>query len=438
MEIDARLLKFKDDISPYINNLAGESKILTEKLNNYCSITDSASDVLDGSFNTKGISSIKKEISNMSFIAKTISDSIFSELDVVIEKCRTLSTGIADLEALLEEYKLVINKSDYNDIKAYEKEFKKKQDGLLALYNEIASADLASSKLTSLSKEVSAGSIDSDNKDSLCIHEQDGVIYQKSMPIFRGRKYNLTSDINIIYDANKISLADKEAGEEALKYLRTMMKQNKDSEIALWDYQKKKFSNNVGIAKVMDEVLEESYISSKCSTISQYAAVAATVLSQGLVNLKYGSSSDKGWNSLGFDTILDNGASLTNSEFINWCYTQGLKKTRKKIVLEDDTISNICQDFSKDVTGMTYEELCNLENGSCLTKYIKGRENFLIGMVIGYTKVGGEPSVVVAQALSNKSGSYCSIYKVKDCFGNSNNKWQGYVSTNIIENELKR
>ena len=439
MEIDARLIKFNRDISPNINSMIGESKSLIQKLNSFCSITDNAKDAFDTSFKTDGADAIKEKMSYLNVSAKNISNSIFNDLDVVLDKCRKLSFGINDLEALLDEYNVVNSKSDQNEANNFEIKFLDMQEELLKLYNEIENTDLELGHFSNEKEGISLRSFSNlKNNDYSLLYEKDGSIYQKSMPIFRGKRYNLDDSLNIIYDNKKILLADKEAGLLVVNYLKEIMNNGYGNDkYSLWDYQKSKYSNSDGIAKVMNRILEDSYEGNKCSSLGEFAAVAATVLSQGPVNLRYGYNIDNSWNSIGFANILSEG-SLSNSEFVSWCYTQGLCKKSEKVELKEDSISNIFMEFSKETYGMTLEDLSKLEIGSCLSKSSNGRDKVLFGMVIGYTKINEDPAVVIAQALSNKSGSYCNIYKIKDCFGNGDNKWQRYVPASVIENIIMR
>ena len=429
MEIDTRLQEFKRDISPNINNLFRESKALTDKLSDFKTVNDSASDALDTSFKSEGIKALKEEITYTNSVATAISESIFNELNTILDKCKILSVGIDDLEALLDEYKIVFDSKDENEIKSYEIIFTDKQEELLKIYNEITNADFYNKLMYFDVDSIS----NNGRKDNNFIQEKDGTFYQKSMPIYRGKKYELINDINVIYDMKKILQADKEAGKEAVNYLRSLMK-NSTNNASLWDYQKNKYINNSGIAKVMNVVLEDSYVANKCSSISSYAAVAALVLSDGLVDLKYGSSPSDSTSTLGFDKIINNGSSLSNTEFICWAYNQGLLKTSNKLV-EEEISTNICLDHSKDVSSITFDELCKLPIGTCLIKKVRGKDQ--IGMVVGYTKVNEDLAVVVAGALSNKNGSYSNLYKVKDSFGNDNNKWHRFILASDIEKELR-
>lgn len=466
MELDANLVKFKAEIAPVITSMTSQSQILTQKLSNFSSITQNATSALNASFNTNGVSAVKQEITYLNTVVNTISESISSELNTVLGKCSDLLNKIEELEQLIEKYKTEYEaykaalqaydnapsdskpaKPDYSKVKEIENKFKVQQEAALALYQELLDYDASCTMLSSFSTPANSTDLTdtfgyNGTQFASFMYEEDGVIYQKFMPIFRGKQYTLNNNFTIVYDTAKMIAADKEAGTEAVNFLRQTMSSGKYNHngVRLWDYQQKRYSNKAGITKVMNQVLEDSYKANNCSSIASYASVAGMVLSQGLVNLKYGGCASGGWNSVGFDTIIDRGGSLVCNEFVGWCYTQGLYKTGNNTKLEDFTPGNIFFNFSKDVTKMTYEELCNLEVGSCLTKKITGeKNNYHIGMVVGYTTVDGEPAIVIAQASDNQngmSGSYCYVYKVKDCFGTGNNKWQSYTPASVMERRV--
>ena len=450
MEIDSQLLEFKSKVSPSIDSCSSAASELASKISSFQSLTNNASSSLSSCYQSDGTVDVKTQISYLNSVSSLLSDSLSSELGNVISQCKTIDAGIATLEALLEKYNTALAKynadksdpdktADYSPVSSIETQFKNKQTEVLNWLTLVKNADATCTKLNAFTNTGTVGTDDSgllgySGTMISYMWEENGVIYQKFMPVCKGKVIQMEENFVICYNINNMISADSEKGTEAVNYLRTVMSTGEFGYLGtrLWDYQKTKYSNSESekIAKVMNQVLEDTYKANNCSSISDYAAVAAMVLSSSLVNLQYGGG---GGNTVGFEQILKQRGFVCN-HFVAWCYTQGLYKTGHDTKITDFTPLNIYSHYSTSVSGMSTEEIKNWPVGSVVTKRYPG--NLHIGVVVGHTTIDGEPAVVVAQS-GAVSGSFCMAYKISECFGNGENQWQRYATTDSMETRVK-
>ncbi len=451
MEIDPKLIEFKSKISPALDGISNAASDLASKISSFQTLTNNASSSLSSCYKSDGTVDVKTQISYLNSVSSLLSDSLTTELNAVISKCKAVDAGIVTLEAILTKYNAALSKynsdkadpdktADYSPVSILETQFKNKQTEVLNLYNLVMASDASCTKLNAF---TSSGSVGTDDSGLLgysgtmisYMWEENGVIYQKFMPVCKGKVIQMEENFVIVYNVNNMLSADNEKGTEAVNYLRSVMKSGEFGYLGtrLWDYNSKKYSNSESekIAKVMNQVLEDTYKANNCSSISDYAAVAGMVLSSSLVNLRY--TANNVGNTVGFDSICKAGGFVCN-HFVAWCFTQGLYKTGNDTKITDFTPLNIYSHYSKSVSTMSSEEIQNWPIGSVVTKKYPG--NLHIGIVVGHTTIDGEPAVVVAQS-GGLSGSFCMAYKISQCFGDSTTQWQRYATPSMMETRVK-
>ena len=464
MNIDSSLVDFQTNVGGNLSQIENEKVNLSSDISALKSINISISDSLFTSFKSEAGDSIKPEIEYINQTISKIQESLEVELWTAISKAQELNSGIDELKILLDEYNSA--KDKYNSLKNDEEHksqksaaysamnaaynnFVSKQSELLQKLKELKSLDSSlnildsysssdNSLLSSLSSSFTA-KFDGNVQFSSVYYESDGVIYQKIIPICNnGVSYVPDEQYTIVYNKNNLLAADINAGQDAIKFLTGKITGSRNDQY-LWDYCNRSYSDAVSqsIAKVMNQILEDTYKANNASTISDYAGLSAMVATTSLLHLGY--SSNTAEKTLGYSQVLARGGGLDCIGFVRWCYSQGLYKTgvvKYGQNAEDYygngtsmTPLNLLSNHSYDLSKMSINEKMNIEIGSVLSKPTDN--NYHVGIVIGHTKLqNGEPAVIVAQSSNTKIGANTRVYSLESL--GQDGEWKGLSTTNLM------
>ena len=467
MEINAKLLKFKSEVAPNIGSMNASSNKLTSDIQNFHHTNQHGYDEIKNNFNSQGMSSVTAEISYLNQVTTKVYESIGSELNNALSKCATLSSGIDELEKILKNYNDALsaynaalkdeNKTaDKSAVTKYENEFKTKEEECLKQHDELMSLDASLTILAQFAPASSNGTEDTGsgtNTDvtsglgfsgpyAKYIYEENGIIYQRVVPVFKGQMCDMGTSYTIVYDKAKMLAADSTAGQQIINWL-TNQANGKNVGSKLYNYNNGKVTaaSASGIGKVMDVVLNDTYKANNCKSMGDYSAIAAMVMGVGPINLQYGSSGKRGYTN-GVEQLLTSGATLDCIGFVNWCWHQGLYKTGGA----DNTTTgslmtplNLLAHHSKSLATMSQQEKENLPVGTVLSKKTDG--NYHVGIVIGYTTINGKKHVLVSQSSSHSmGGSIVWAYDVNTKFGNydGGSNWMGATTPDMMQERMTK
>ncbi len=465
MNIDNRLLEFQSNVGSKLSEIEAAKTQLYDDIVMFKSINDSISSNLMSVFKGNGGDSIKPEIEYINQTVDKVKQSIESELSSAISSSNNLNSGIDELKRLLSAYEAAVSK--YNSIsndadhineknsarseknRAYNN-FIDKQSQLL---NDLANLKSLDSSLTILEQygkadnsilqslsSLSGFTASYDNKVSFTgiYYESDGVIYQKIIPICKnGVSYVPDIQYVIVYDKKKLLDADINAGQDAIDFLTGKMNGSRNDQY-LWDYCSGNYPNtSQAIAKVMNQILEDTYKANNASTVADYASLSAMIATNSLVHLGY--SSNLAENTYGFEQLLGSGGGIDCIGFVRWSYSQGLYETG--IVKNgqnpadyynqgtDLTPLNLLLHHSYDLGEMSIEDKMNIEIGSVLSKPTDN--NYHVGIVIGHTTTeDGDPAIIVAQSSNTTIGANNRVYTLESLGAEGN--WQGVTTSSLM------
>ncbi len=460
MEIDAKLKKFKSEVSPSIGSMKSASSDLLSTMQNFKSTNDSAFSSIQTNYNSQGMSSVATEVTFLNDVTSKITQSIESELNKALTACEELTTGIEELEKLLEAYNTALNNYnsevknnpdktvDKSAVNKAESDFNKKQEECLKKHDEITSMDASLTILAAFSTPADTSDIPVDSSEfgssqsyGKYIYEENGIIYQRVVPIYKGKFCEMEKGFTIVYNEAKMLAADPTAGQKAIDFLRSQINgQNLGKK--LWDFRTKIVGvSSSGIGKVMDVVLDDTYKANGCKRISDYASIAAMVMGTGLVDLKYGGSG-KGVSAYGVEELIRSGATLDCIGFVRWCYYQGIRKTGSPDNIQTGssmTPLNLYSYHSRRLATMTQQQKENLPIGSVLVK--KTPNNLHVGVVVGYTTINGKKHILVSQSSGGSySGSWVNAYDISTKFGDYDGgiNWERVATPDMMEQRVTR
>ena len=463
MEINAKLLKFKSEVAPNIGTMSSASSKLESDIVNFNHTNQQAYSEIKNSFNSQGMSSVTAEVAYLNEVTTKVYQSIGSELNAALTKCSDLAKGIEELEEILKKYNAALDEynaalkdenktADKSKVNQYESEFKAKETELLAKHDELLALDASLTILAQFKQSESntdgSGDTNSDGSGlnftgpyAKYIYEENGIIYQRMVPVWKGTMCETGTNYTIVYNKAKMLAADSTAGQQIINWLTNQMN-GKGIGSKLYQYNKGKVTaaSASGIGKVMDVVLNDTYKANGCKTVGDYAAVAAMTMGVGPINLRYGGG--KGGYTDGVQQLLTSGATLDCIGFVSWCYHQGVYRTGSP----DNTTTgcsmtplNILAHHSKNLATMSQQEKENLPVGTVLSKKTQG--NYHVGVVVGYTTINGKKHILVAQSSSNSlGGSYVWAYDVNTKFGayNGGGNWMGASTPDMMTTRITK
>ena len=468
LEIDAKLTRFKSEVVPHLGTMASGSNDLLSSIKNFHDTNSHGVEEIKNSFQSQGMDQVTSEIAYLSEVTTKVYQSIGSELNSALSKCQSLATGISELEKLLETYNSELSKynsaqakakeenktADKSAVNAAEAAFKAKQDALLAEHDALLALDGSLTMLSAFSTPADTSTIPADTSSgddtgtgipagafAKYIYEENGIIYQKVMPVWKGNMCDMGTTYTVVYDKNKMLAADQTAGSQIIQWLTDQMN-GKNIGSKLYEYNKGKVTkaSASGIGKVMDIVLNDTYKANNCKTVGDYAAVAAMTMGVGPINLHYGGG--KGGYTDGVENLLKGGATLDCIGFVSWCYHQGVYRTGST---DNTTLGcsmtplNILAHHSKNLATMSQAEKESLPPGTVLSKKTQG--NYHVGVVVGYTTINGKKHILVAQSSNNQlGGSYIWAYDVNTKFGeyDGGGNWMGASTPDMMTTRITK
>lgn len=422
MEIDSRLLNFKSEIGEQLNTLEQGKKTLVSDLEQLNSLNSSVIDNLNSSFKSEGGKTAAAQIQLLNETIVKLNSEIEINITGTISKSRTLYNGILNLEGIISNYNSKLSElnklekdnpkrsSVKSEIAKLESDFNNEHAEMLRIHSELLGEEassivideLANGSNTYLDIISQAGFEGFDTSNSI-FYEKDGIVYQKVIPY--SKDGGLVGTYTIVYDKNKILQAvgnDSKAGQDAIKYLDSKVATG-ENRTALWQFYNRSYSAETcnDVAKIMDIILEDSYVANNCQSVSDYATVAGTVATNSLVHMKYDGANTSF--TRGFNEVIRSGYDCIG--FTTWAYYQGLSKVHNygdnEIVgLTDVTCNGTYYHYGEKLENMSIEEISNIKPGAIVTRY--GH----IGMVIGQTtKSDGTPAVVIAHSAGTNQGT---------------------------------
>lgn len=159
MEIDAKLLKFEANVSPYLEKLDTFEKELTTDITNLLTLNNVMVDNLNESFQSSGGTSVLAQMEYINQTVKKIEQSLESELGKMIEDCKKLHSGIKELEQILGEYNSNmsrLNKMEQDDpnwssisakVTSSKQQFERKNQELCKSHDELLARESGNEKL---------------------------------------------------------------------------------------------------------------------------------------------------------------------------------------------------------------------------------------------------------------------------------------------------
>lgn len=451
MEIDAKLLKFEANVSPYLEKLDTFEKELTTDITNLLTLNNVMVDNLNESFQSSGGTSVLAQMEYINQTVKKIEQSLESELGKMIEDCKKLHSGIKELEQILGEYNSNmsrLNKMEQDDpnwssiaakVTSSKQQFEIKNQELCKSHDELLARESGSEKLKEFQVTESTtdtgltitSNVTSDNSVSI-YYEVNGVIYQKVLP-YSSSSGGVGATYTIAYDKNAIVKAvgqDSEMGKQAISFLNSKLKGNNDSQV-LWKMFGKSYTNKEcsDIGKIMDVILEGSYKANNCKSVSDYATVAAVVATNSLVTVRNGSSGNT--YTKGFTEVVKSGYNCI--EFTAWTYYQGLLKTNQagNNNLKGVTLYEIFENSEKIENMSSSELLSNLKPGTIISRYGSGSGH--TGTVLGVVKSDdGSYRVKIAQAQPSYDGGQRGVVVNTWRLDQLTNDWSRLMSTDTM------
>ena len=463
MEINAKLLKFKSEVVPHIGTMSSAASSLSSNIVNFHHTNNSGYEEIKNSFNSQGMSSVTAEVAYLNEVTTKVYESINSELTGALSKCSSLASGIEELEGILAKYNEALsaynaalkdeNKTaDKSKVNQLESEFKAKEEALLAEHDALLALDGSLTMLAQFKAQDTSTVTDDTGTDTSSglnftgpyakyIYEENGIIYQRVVPVFKGQMCDMGTSYTIVYNESKMLAADQTAGSQIISWLKDQMNGNNLGS-KLYNFNGKiTKASGAAIGKVMDVVLNDTYTANNCKNMGDYAAVAAMVMGVGPVNLRYGGSGRGGYTQ-NCEQLLGAGGTLDCIGFVNWCWHQGLYKTGQ----QDNTTTgssmtplNLLAHHSKSLVTMSQQEKENLPVGTVLSKKTSG--NYHVGIVIGYTTINGKKHVLVAQSSSPSiGGSIVWAYDVNTKFGayDGGSNWMGASTPDMMTTRMTK
>jgi len=439
MEIDGRLISFKEKVGANLSKLNTSKSELTKDMTQTVTINTNVIDQLNSTFKSDGAATAVKQIEDLNQTMTKLTQSVETEIGGMITKCQTLNSGIGELEGIVSSYNSKVselNRLDKEDskrssiqseINKLKSDFETKHAELIKLHDEITGVETTGIDVEENPPEGNnpidlGGGITLEYDDSdmsvNIYYESNGVIYQKVLPVVVNG--GLAATYTIAYDKNAILNAvgqDSEMGQKAIAFLNSKLTSN-EQKGALWKMFDRSYSSEQynDIAKIMDVVLDSSYKANNCQTITDYATVAATVATNSLVHMKYDGARTS--YTKGFGQVLRSGYDCIG--FTNWAYYQGLANVYKlpdnaDVALKEVTCNGVYWYYGNDIEDMSLSERANIKPGSIVTRH--GH----IGMVIGTTTdSNGTTKVVIAHSAGTGQGTITGAWPIDKL----TNQWQ--------------
>lgn len=461
MNVDDKLTNFQSSVGVNLSTVKSAKTNLSNDINNFKSINDSAISSLTQVFKGSGGDAVTSEVEFLNQTILKVQNSLETELSSVITKCEALNNGIDELKSILTEYNNVqIEYSRMDDdnknktsllskLNTLKNSFETKQASLLKEHESLLNEDDALTILsefgnvdTSLSEGFTA--IYDGTQFSSIYYYKDGVVYQKIVPIcVSGDSVVLNDVYTIIYNTDNILKAagDTDYTQKLFEYLNNKL-DGSNTDRYLWDYSTTNYKKETSeaVAKIMNQILQDTYKANNASTISDYAALSAMVANNSVVHFGYGGN--QGQCDYGYESVLKNGGDLDCIGFVRWCYSQGLYNTgtvqngysAQDYITQGSSMTplNLLDHHSLDISEMSMSERASIPIGSVLSRPCydgAGKiNNYHVGVVIGHTTdKNGNPAIVVTQSSNTTVGANNSVYPLSE-LASAKNKWTN-VST---------
>lgn len=169
------------------------------------------------------------------------------------------------------------------------------------------------------------------------------------------------------------------------------------------------------IVQVMDNVLNDSYVSNGCQSVTDYATTSMMVMSGGIFNPCY--SGDTRPTTKGCGGVI-NGADCIGA--VNWAMCQGIMNAE-----DNNNVKPLGLGYGLRPRSNGYDGTSVCDVGTIFTKQIPG--NWHTGMVVGHTTINGVTYNVIVQSGNRQYGFNAHIVK--------NNSYDTAVLPEQIKNE---
>ena len=449
MNIDSRLTNFQTSVSPQLTAMVSSKDNLVTDIENLKKINDSFHSSLKAAFKGDGADSVTPEIEYLNQTTTKIQQSLESEMTTVLDKCKTLDTGINNLKNILQRYNDALSRynsmddkddnkhSAYQEVENLKREFEREQTKLISQHDEIMNYDSSVTILNDFGKADTSTSLNGFTAEyngtefASIYYHKDGVVYQKVVPICKdGQMAPLKQTYTIIYNTQNIlaSAGDTEETQALFSFLNAKLT-NSTNDAFLWDYSAKKYnkSTSENVGKIMNQILQDTYKANNAKTVSDYAALAAMVANNSAVHFGYGGNSNQC--TYGYVDVLKGGGKLDCIGFVRWCYSQGIynagvigpNESAGKLIGQGGTMSplNLLAHHSLKIKDMNMTERANIAIGSVLSRPCYDGagniNNYHVGVVIGHTTdAQGRPAIVVAQSSNTTIGANNRVYLLED------------------------
>lgn len=480
-EIDYELQKYYDtvDVSAAKN---GYSE-LQNKISFLINADNRVMSSLQSVFSGDASKSVMDNFNALENNCKKVQSSIDSELISIINRAETLKNDIANLinmsdslNSAISRYNELSNQSvsatlengnhnpnydtwisekndAYNLMNSLKNEFNQKQNNLKDEYNSLKSADGTAITVQEIGAVNNTVSNNPDLQFTSTFIEKDGVVYQIVKPVTQsgyGRVYDMNEQYIIAYNKSDLKntlgeYADKvyKNGKTYFEYISDAL----DSRVAsgksggfLWDAGKGYNSDTANVInRVMNKVLQDSFVVNGFTSIPQNAALAGLVGTSNVI-VTYGYGADREHeNTIGFNGVTSSGQwdciAFTKWSYANAMnYVYGKDKTQKIIkTLENDrkyNLQDISVNYSKRTSDLSLDEIAKIKPGTLVSKNNASH----IGMVVGHGKYGNEDVVIVANAVVSKDHTVVEYYKVSEFA----EKWGKYCDGDVVVSRMEK
>ena len=149
MEIDGRLIKFKEQVGANLSKVSNNKSELTKDMTQIVTINTNVIDQLNSAFKSNGATTAVKQIEDINQTMTKLTQSVETEIGGMITKCQTLNSGIGELEGIISSYNSKVselNKLDKEDskrgsiqseINKLKSDFETKHAEMIKLHDEI-------------------------------------------------------------------------------------------------------------------------------------------------------------------------------------------------------------------------------------------------------------------------------------------------------------
>lgn len=404
---------------------------LNEQLKTLNASIESASNALNGASNYETDSKGKSYYTGEKDRLQSEYDSLVQQKNELLEQIKSLET---ELKAIKTECDTLIEQ-----IKSY--------DSAITLFDgtDVSTGEIA--EISGLELAVAP--------DGSFIWEQNGIFYMIPTRFTKNQTCQLKEPAYIVcFDSNKLrntlgEYADMNFSSNGMTYydyIMTGLRQLTSSQNCgtLFNFATNNYKSETStvIARVMNQMLEDTYAYNQASTVSEYAALAAiTCASNPIVHFDYGACGNDA-KTVGLNSIIAHGGHWDCIGFVRWAYYQGIQKlypnatvdysnfSPASVMWHDSTIdldSIDCSTFSFD----------NVQVGSIITK--KTADNYHIAMVVGrgVDKDGAE-TLVLAHSTGFSNGVIINEYRLDTLYENWTKSARGLDAGLATQDDIMR